>query len=127
MKNGVKAGIEAVNIASKLAQVSDYWSPKIVATLNNHEVKVAMLKGEFTWHHHDDAEELFWVIKGKLVIHFIGHDVLLLPGELFVVPKKTEHKPEALPEAEIVLIEPAGTLNTGNVVNEKTVKEPGRI
>lgn len=112
-----------INIAEKLGKFSDYWSPKIIGELHGVALKVVKLKGEFHWHHHENEDELFWVIKGHLIIHFRDGDVELDPGELLIIPKKVEHMPEAPEEVEIVLIEPKETLNTGNVTTDKTVRE----
>lgn len=119
--------VKVVNIEDKLKLFNDYWSPKIVGELNNHEVKVVKLKGEFVWHHHEKVDELFWVIKGQLIIHFRDRDIKINPGEFVIVPKQLEHKPEAPEEAHIVLIETKGTLNTGNVKSKHTVKKLHKI
>ncbi|MFE0380508.1 cupin domain-containing protein [Streptomyces inhibens] len=103
-----------INLVDKLAQFSDLWSQKKVADLNNYEVKLAKLKGEFVWHTHDDTDELFLVITGRLTIQLRDGDVVLEPGELFVVPRGVEHCPVADEETAILLLEPAGTLNTGD-------------
>ncbi|MFG2720584.1 cupin domain-containing protein [Streptomyces sp. NPDC048416] len=104
-----------VNIADKLSQFSDLWSQKKVAVLNDYEVKLAKLKGEFVWHSHEDTDELFLVISGRLTIQLRDADVVLEPGELFVVPRGVEHCPVADEETAILLLEPAGTMNTGDV------------
>ncbi|MCM2416189.1 cupin domain-containing protein [Streptomyces sp. RKAG290] len=104
----------AVNIADKLAQFSELWTQKKVAELNDYEVKLAKLKGEFVWHSHENTDELFLVISGRLTIQLREHDVVLGPGELFVVPRGVEHCPVADEETAILLFEPAGTINTGN-------------
>ncbi len=116
-----------VNLAEKFALFDDYWSPKIAGELNGQQIKLAKLKGEFVWHHHANEDELFWVIKGKLVIKLRGEDVVLQEGEFFIIPRGVEHKPVALEEVHVVLIEPKGTLNTGNVQNEHTREELERI
>lgn len=103
-----------VNLADKLSQFSELWSQKKVAVLNDYEVKLAKLKGEFVWHTHDDTDELFLVISGRLTIQLRDADVVLNPGELFVVPRGVEHCPVADEETAILLFEPAGTLNTGD-------------
>ncbi|MEU9328340.1 cupin domain-containing protein [Streptomyces canus] len=104
-----------VNLADKLAQFSELWSQKKVAVLNDYEVKLAKLKGEFVWHTHEDTDELFLVISGRLTIQLRDGDVVLGPGELFVVPRGVEHCPLAEEETAILLFEPAGTINTGDV------------
>ncbi|MER5893163.1 cupin domain-containing protein [Streptomyces sp. NPDC001876] len=103
-----------VNLADKLSQFSDLWSQKKVAVLNDYEVKLAKLKGEFVWHSHEDTDELFLVISGRLTIRLRDTDVVLEPGELFVVPRGVEHCPVAEEETAILLFEPAGTMNTGD-------------
>ena len=103
-----------VNLADKLAQFSELWSQKKVAALNDYEVKLAKLKGEFVWHTHEDTDELFLVISGRLTIQLRDGDVVLEPGELFVVPRGVEHCPRADEETAILLFEPAGTVNTGD-------------
>ncbi len=103
-----------VNLAAKLSQFSELWAQKKVAVLNDYEVKLAKLKGEFVWHTHEDTDELFLVISGRLTIQLRDADVVLEPGELFVVPRGVEHCPVADEETAILLFEPAGTLNTGD-------------
>ncbi|PJJ03308.1 mannose-6-phosphate isomerase-like protein (cupin superfamily) [Streptomyces sp. 2333.5] len=103
-----------VNLADKLSQFSDLWSQKKVADLNDYEVKLAKLKGEFVWHSHENTDELFLVISGRLTLQLRDGDVVLGPGELFVVPRGVEHCPVADEETAILLLEPAGTLNTGD-------------
>jgi mannose-6-phosphate isomerase-like protein (cupin superfamily) len=115
--------MDKVNLGAKLALFDEYWSPKIVGELNGQQVKVAKLKGEFIWHHHDVEDELFLVIKGRLVIKLRDRDVTLEAGEFFIVPRGVEHKPVAEEEAHVLLFEPMGTLNTGTVQSERTVKE----
>ena len=113
--------IEKVNLADKLSLFQDYWSPKIVGELNDAHVKLVKLKGEFTWHHHEAEDELFLVIKGKLLIKLRDRDIWLEEGEFAIIPKGVEHLPIAEEEAHVLLIEPKSTLNTGNVQNERTV------
>lgn len=114
--------ILTINIVEKLAKVSTYWDPKLVGEINGQEVKVVKLKGEFVWHDHKDADELFLVIKGHLVIHFRDKDVHADEGEIIIVPKGVEHKPEATDEVHIILIDPKGTVNTGDVKSDLTRK-----
>ena len=102
-----------VNLAHKLSQFDDLWSQKKVADLNDYEIKLAKLKGEFVWHTHEATDELFLVISGRLTIQLRAGDVVLEPGELFVVPRGVEHCPVADEETAILLIEPTGTINTG--------------
>lgn len=115
--------MEKVNIAQKLGLIKEYWSPKIVAELNESHIKLAKLKGEFTWHYHENEDELFLVIKGNLTIRLRDRDIQLCEGEFFMIPKGVEHLPIATKEVQVMLIEPKSTLNTGNVVNEKTVEK----
>ncbi|QMU76488.1 cupin domain-containing protein [Streptacidiphilus sp. PB12-B1b] len=103
-----------VNIAEKLARFSDLWAQKKVADLNDYEVKLAKLKGEFIWHTHAETDEFFLVISGRLTIRLRDGDVVLGPGELYVVPRGVEHCPVAEEETAILLLEPAGVLNTGD-------------
>lgn len=104
----------AVNLKQKLATFSDHWSPKIVSQFNGHDVMVVKAKGEFNWHAHADTDDFFLVLKGQITIRLRDRDVLLKAGEMFVVPKGVEHCPVANEEAELLLIEPAGTPNTGD-------------
>jgi mannose-6-phosphate isomerase-like protein (cupin superfamily) len=115
--------MEKVNLLEKFGKFQDHWSPKIAAELNDHQVKLVKLRGEFLWHHHEDVDELFLVVKGRLTIRFRDRDVVLEPNELVVVPRGVEHMPVAEDETWIVLLEPRGTLNTGNVTSDRTVAE----
>jgi mannose-6-phosphate isomerase-like protein (cupin superfamily) len=119
--------MDKVNLAEKLALFSEHWSPKIVGELNGQHVKLAKLKGEFIWHHHDNEDELFLVLRGHLVIKLQDRDVTLNEGEFFIVPKGVEHKPIAEGEVHVLLLEPASTLNTGNVRNQRTIEHLERI
>jgi len=112
--------MEKVNLSQKLALFSDLWSPKIVGELNGQHVKLVKLKGEFVWHHHESEDELFLVVRGALAIHLRDRVVHLAEGEFLIVPKGVEHRPVAADEAHVLLFEPASTLNTGNVRNERT-------
>ena len=103
-----------VNLADKLARFSERWSPKIVAEFNGHDVMVVKAEGAFTWHSHPDTDDLFLVLHGRLTIEMRDSDVVLGPGELFVVPKGVEHRPVAHGEVHLLLLEPAGTPNTGD-------------
>ena len=119
--------VEKVNLTEKLNLFQDYWSPKIVGELNDSHVKVVKLKGEFTWPHHEHEDELFLVIKGRLLIRLRDRDVWLQEGEFVIIPKGIEHLPVAEEEVHVLLIEPKSTLNTGNVQNERTVTDLGRL
>jgi mannose-6-phosphate isomerase-like protein (cupin superfamily) len=119
--------IEKVNLAEKLALVQAHWSPHIVGELNGQHVKLVKFVGEFVWHHHDDEDELFLVVKGRFRMEFRDREVWLEEGEFLIVPRGVEHRPVADEEAHVLLFEPASTLNTGNVRNERTIDAPGRI
>ena len=116
-----------INLQEKLSQIDEFWSPRIVGELNGQHVKLAKLSGEFFWHHHADEDELFLVLDGRLRIRLPDDEVTLDPGECFIVPRGVEHLPIAEPEAHVLLFEPAGTLNTGNVRNERTIDAPKRL
>jgi mannose-6-phosphate isomerase-like protein (cupin superfamily) len=111
---------QPVNLQDKLAKISEHWLPKIVAQMNDYHFKVVNVQGEFVWHDHPETDEVFIVLKGQLEIQFRDGSVVLNEGEMFVVPKGVEHKPVAEEECHIMLVEPAGTVNTGDVVDEKT-------
>jgi mannose-6-phosphate isomerase-like protein (cupin superfamily) len=114
--------IKKVNITEKLGLFNDLWSPKIIGEVNDSHVKLSKLKGEFVWHHHEAEDELFLVVKGRLVIKLRDGQVELGEGEFVVIPKGVEHLPVAEEEAHVLLLEPKSTLNTGNVTNERTVE-----
>ena len=113
---------DKVNLVEKFAKFSECWCPKIIGDLNDSYVKVAKFQGEFTWHKHDNEDELLMVIHGSITIQFHDHNVVLNEGEFLMVPKGIEHCPKAENTADVLLLEPKGTLNTGNVINEKTVE-----
>lgn len=115
--------MEKINLAEKFSLFNDYWSPRIAGALNEMHVKLVKLKGEFIWHHHEAEDELFWVVKGRLLIKFRDRDLWLDEGELVIIPKGVEHMPVAEEEVHVVLIEPKTTVNTGNVQNERTAPE----
>lgn len=119
--------MEKINLNEKFNLFNEHWQPKIVAELNGQAVKLAKVKGEFVWHDHDAEDEMFFVVKGTLTIKFRDKDIVLNEGEMIVVPKGVEHKPVAENEVWLMLFEPAGTLNTGNVENERTVENLDRI
>lgn len=110
----------AVNLEERFSHFTEQWSPKVVARLNDYEVKVVRLQGEFVWHEHTDTDELFLVLDGELTIELRDGDVRLGPGELYVVPKGVEHRPRADGEVRAVLIEPRGVVNTGDAGGELT-------
>jgi mannose-6-phosphate isomerase-like protein (cupin superfamily) len=119
--------MKTVDLKEKLSQFNDLWSPKIVGELNGQLVKLAKLKGEFVWHHHENEDELFMVLNGKLTIKLREEDVHLSEGQFFIIPKGIEHMPVAKEECHVMLFEPKTVLNTGNVVNEKTVQNIKKI
>lgn len=112
--------IQAINLCKKMEDVQDYWSHEVVAEMNGHHFKLARIKGEFVWHYHGTTDEVFFVLKGTMTIHFRDHKVELSEGDLLVVPKGIEHKPVAEEECHILLVEKEGTVNTGNVIHELT-------
>ncbi len=114
--------IETIDLAEKFARFSEYWHPKITAELNDSYVKVVKLKGEFVWHLHENEDELFWVVRGTLVIKLRDQVLTVKPGQFVVIPKGIEHLPVAEEEVQVVLLEPKTTLNTGNVQNERTIE-----
>jgi mannose-6-phosphate isomerase-like protein (cupin superfamily) len=119
--------MKKVNLKDKLSLFNDYWSPKIIGDLNDSQVKLAKFKGEFVWHKHDNEDELFFIIKGKLLIKLRDQDIYLQEGEFVIIPKGVEHLPIAEEEVHVMLIEPKTTLNTGDTISELTKKELNRI
>jgi mannose-6-phosphate isomerase-like protein (cupin superfamily) len=115
--------IEKVNLSQKFALFDEYWDPRIAGELNDAYVKLVKFKGEFVWHHHDNEDELFFVVKGRLLIKLRDQDIHLDAGEFVVIPRGVEHLPIADEEVHVVLLEPKTTLNTGNVQSERTVAE----
>lgn len=115
--------METVNLSEKFGLFSDYWSPKIAGELNDSYLKLVKLKGEFVWHHHEHEDELFLVVKGRLLIKLRDRDIWLGEGEFVVIPKGVEHMPVADEEVHVLLLEPKTTLNTGNIENERTVAD----
>jgi len=119
--------IAIVNLAEKFALFSDHWRPRIVGELNGQQVKLARLKGEFIWHHHDDADELFLVVQGTLRMKLPDGEAQVAAGEFIIVPRGVAHLPVADDEVLVLLFEPAATRNTGNVENDRTVTDLERI
>ncbi len=113
---------KGINIKQKFSKISNYWSPKILAEMNNHEIKLAKIKGDFIWHSHEKTDETFIVIEGEMEIKFHDRIIYLKEGDLFVVPKGVEHKPYAESECKIILLELKGTQNTGNKSDKLTAE-----
>jgi len=115
--------MEKVNVADKLSLFKEQWSPKIVGELNGQLVKLVKFTGPFVWHHHDNEDELFYVVKGTFDMEFENETITINEGEFIVVPRGIEHRPTASHECEVMLFEPASTLNTGNVENDRTLHQ----
>jgi mannose-6-phosphate isomerase-like protein (cupin superfamily) len=113
---------EKINLAAKLAMLTEPYEPGIVGRLNDYKLQVVKVKGPFVWHKHDETDDFFLVISGRLTIHLRDRDIDLEPGEIFVVPRGIEHCPDAVQETEVLLIEPSGTVNTGDAGGEMTVE-----
>lgn len=114
---------KGINILEKLQLFTEQWQPKVIAEMNDYQLKLAKIKGEFEWHSHSETDEVFFLIEGTLIIHLRDDSIELNPMELYVVPKGVEHKPYAEEEAKIMLIEPRGTASTGDNVGERTAQE----
>jgi mannose-6-phosphate isomerase-like protein (cupin superfamily) len=119
--------MDAVNLQDKFSRFSDYCNPRVIGEVNDCQIKAVKLKGEFIWHHHENEDEMFLVVKGTLRMRFRDRDAVVREGEFVIVPRGIEHKPEADEEVHIVLIEPKSTVNTGNITNERTVAQLERI
>ena len=119
--------MEKINLAEKLSLFKEQWSPKIVGELNGQMVKLVKFKGPFVWHHHDHEDELFYVVKGSFDMEFESKTLTINEGEFIIVPRGTEHRPNAKEECEVMLLEPGSTLNTGNVENERTLNKLQRL
>lgn len=119
--------IEKVNVAQKLGMFSDHWNPRVVGELNGQQVKLAKIKGEFVWHKHDNEDEMFYVLSGAFDMELRDRTVRIESGEFIVIPKGVEHRPVALEEAEIMLFEPASTLNTGDAGGKLTRSDLEKI
>ena len=116
--------MEKINLTQKFSLFTEHWTPKIIAELNGQQVKIAKILGAFDWHHHENEDELFLVIKGRLRMEFRDKQVWIEEGEIIVVPRGVEHRPVAEDEVHILMFEPAGTVNTGNVADsDKTISE----
>ena len=119
--------MHTVNLREKFAKFSDYCNPRVIGELNDCQMKAVKLKGEFIWHHHDNEDELFLVVKGTLRMKFRDREAIVNAGEFIIVPRGVEHLPAADEEVHILLLEPKTTLNTGNITNERTVSQLERI
>jgi len=119
--------MDKVNIGEKFARIEDYWRPRIAGELNGQQVKLVKFLGPFVWHHHEEEDELFLVIKGRMRMEFRDRAVPVGEGEFIIVPRRVEHRPVAQDEVQVLLFEPASTLNTGNVQDERTLRELERI
>lgn len=119
--------MKIIKVAEKFTQFDDYWHPRIIGELNRQYIKIAKIKGDFIWHSHKKEDELFYVIKGELIMEFRDKTLVLQPGEMIIVPKGVEHRPKANVETHIVLFEPKSTLNTGEIENELTHKDLDKI
>jgi quercetin dioxygenase-like cupin family protein len=116
--------VDKVNLAEKFAKLSTHWDPKIIGVLNGQHVKLVKFKGPFVWHHHDNEDELFLVVRGNFTMHFRDRSLDLNAGELVIVPHGIEHCPEAEHEVEVLLCEPVSTVNTGSAPGALTVQAP---
>lgn len=119
--------MEKINLEEKFQLFNEYWSPKIIGEFNDSYVKIAKFKGEFTWHNHKNEDEMFYIIKGILTVKLRDKDIRLQEGESIIIPKGTDHMPVADEEVHVLLIEPKSTLNTGNVINDRTVEKLEKI
>ena len=119
--------LEKVNLAEKFGLFRDHWTPRVVGSLNGQHVKVVKLLGEFVWHHHQEADELFLVVKGSMRLELRDGSVDLAAGDFLIVPRGVEHRTVADKEAWVMLFEPAGTINTGNVREPRTVDDPSAL
>ncbi len=121
MEGRTVAAPEKVNLAQKFSLFSEHWQPKIAGEVNEAYVKLVKFTGEFLWHHHENEDELFLVVQGRMRMKLRTGDVVVDPGEFIIIPRGVEHMPVAEAECHVVLIEPKSTLNTGNVTSERTV------
>lgn len=123
--------MEKINLAQKLSLIDDYWNPRVAGELNGQHLKLVKFRGPFTWHHHENEDEMFFVVKGRFRMDYREaageHEVWIEEGEFIIVPRSVEHRPFAEEECHVLLFEPASTLNTGNVENEFTRKNLGRV
>jgi mannose-6-phosphate isomerase-like protein (cupin superfamily) len=125
-QKGVTA-IAKISLAEKFAAIHDQWNPRVVGELNGQQVKLVKLRGAFVWHHHEHEDELFLVHRGSFRMEFRDRTVELSAGDILIVPRGVEHRPVAEHEVEVLLFEPSTTLNTGNLVNERTIRNPKHL
>ena len=119
--------MDKISLQDKFSLFSEQWSPKIIGEINDSMVKIAKLQGEFLWHAHENEDEMFYVYQGELTVKLRDRDIVLRAGECLIIPKGVEHMPVAKEEAWVMMIEPKGTLNTGNAQSDRTVQEPDRL
>ena len=119
--------IAKISIAEKFAAIHDQWNPRVVGELNGQQVKLVKLRGAFIWHHHEHEDELFLVHRGSFRMEFRDRTIELSAGDILIVPRGVEHRPVADAEVEVLLFEPSTTLNTGNLVNERTIRDPKHL
>ena len=119
--------VKVVNVAQKLSLFTEYWNPKIAGEMNDDKVQLVKVKGQFVWHHHEKEDELFYVLKGHLIVHFRDKDFHVREGEFIIVPHMLEHMTEATEETHLLYIEPKQAVNTGNVISDKTVRQQQKI
>ena len=120
---GANMNYSAINFRDKLSKFSEHWSPKIIAQMNDYQFKLVKIQGDFVWHSHAETDEVFIILDGEMIIEFRDGSVDLKSGEMFVIPKGVEHKPRADKECKIMLVEPAGTINTGDSGGEMTAED----
>ncbi len=119
--------MKAVNLAEKFSLINEHWSPRLLGELNNQAVKIAKLKGEFIWHHHENEDEMFFVIEGSMIIKLKDKDIVLNKNEFFIIQKGIEHKPVAKDEVLVMMFEPMSTINTGNIESDITIKDIEKV
>ena len=119
--------MESINLLEKFDLINEYWSPRLLGELNNQAVKIAKLKGEFIWHHHENEDKMFFVIKGELIVKLKDQDIIFKENDFFIIPKGTEHKPIAKDEVWVMMFEPISTINTGNIKSDITIDKIERI
>lgn len=124
---GVQMKVQKVNLSEMFQRFDDFWSPKIIGEVNDFHVKLVKVEGEFIWHQHESEDEFFLVVKGQLTIQLRNEELVLEEGELVIIPRSVEHRPVADKETHLLVFEPASTINTGNVTDERTIEKPERL